>query len=183
MKSLSLVVIFLFVSLTTTLAQGENNSLKGVPPNERVVFGGGLGGGFSSTQDFVMLSPSLGYMLTRKLMGGVSFTYRYTKYKYVTPNVSFNDYGVAPFARFMIFNNLFLHTEYEYLNYQFYETRKAYNSFLAGGGFVQPVGNNASLYFIALYNFSYQTPLAGQYSPYSSPLVIRAGINVGMFGN
>jgi hypothetical protein len=122
-------------------------------------------------------------MLTRKLMGGVSFTYRYTKYKNVTPNVSFNDYGASPFLRFMIFKNIFLHTEYEYLNYQYYETRQAYNSFLAGGGLIQPLGGKASLYFIALYNFSYQTPTAGVYSPYSSPLVIRAGINVGMFGN
>lgn len=145
--------------------------------------GGGFGLGFGNLQDYVMVSPSVGYMLTKKFMGGVGITYRYTKYKYSTPAVSFNDYGASPFLRYMIFKSIFLQTEYEYLNYDSFEGRKPYNSFLAGGGFIQPIGNRASFYITALYNFSYSSPLPGVYSPYSSPLVIRAGISLGMFGN
>jgi hypothetical protein len=34
---------------------------------------------------------------------------------------------------------------------------------------------------MALYNFSYTDPSPGEYSPYASPLIIRAGINIGGF--
>lgn len=163
-------------------AQGEENSLKGVPANERIVFGGGLGLGFGSDQDYVLISPSIGYMLTRKLLAGVNLTYQYNNIKYVTPSLKSHSYGGGPFARFMLFRGFFVHTEYEYLDYEFFGQRKGYNSFMAGGGFIQPLGSKASFYLLALYNFLYETPLPGEYSPYNSPLVIRAGISLGQFG-
>jgi hypothetical protein len=168
--------------------QGEANSLKGVPFKERFVVGGGLGLSFSSYQDFFALYPQVGYMATRKLMVGTGLTYRYTKYKDYTPSMTFNDWGVNPFLRFTVFRNIFIQTEYEYLNYEDFaypvtsarETvRRNWNSFLAGGGFVQPIGDKASFYLMALYNFSYRDPNPGEYVPYNSPLIIRAGINVG----
>lgn len=163
--------------------QGEENSLKGVPARERVILGGGLGLGFGSSQDYVLISPSIGYLLTQKLMGGVNLTYQYNKYKYYTPAITSNSYGGGPFARFMVFRGVFLHTEYEYLSYEFFDTRTGYNSFLAGGGFIQPLGGSrAAFYLLALYNFLYETPRPGEYFPYSSPIVIRAGISLGRFG-
>lgn len=173
-------VCFLFA--TSAFAQGEDNSLKDVPAKERVVFGGGFGLGFSSTQDYVMVSPSIGYLLTRKLMAGVNISYQYTKYKFTTPSISVNAYGLGPFARFMVYDNIFLQAEYEYLNYQFPDVSKSFDNFLAGGGFIQPLGGKVALYFIALYNFSYQTPRPGEFSPYGNPLIIRAGVSIGGFG-
>src|SRR5690606_9931724 len=131
----------------TASAQGEANSLKGVPPGERVVFGGGMGLGFGSIQDFVSVSPTVGYMLTRKLVAGVGVQYRYTSYKVVKPSVKLHDYGVSPFVRFMLFQPIFLHAEYEYLNYEHalvhssrVETsRQSFDSVLAGGGIIQPL--------------------------------------------
>lgn len=163
-------------------AQGEENSLKGVPANERIVFGGGLGLGFGSDQDYVLVSPSIGYMLTRKLMAGVNLTYQYNNIKYFSPSLKTHSYGGGPFARFMLFRGIFVHTEYEYLSYEFFDTRKGYESFMAGGGFIQPLGDKASFYLLALYNFLYETPAIGEYSPYNSPLVIRAGVSLGQFG-
>ena len=178
-----IILTLVCISLVTgALAQGEDNSLKDVPAKERMVFGGGFGLGFSNTQDYVMVSPSIGYMLTRKLMAGVNLSYQYTKYKFTIPSISVNAYGFGPFARFMIYDNLFLHTEYEYLNYQFPGASRSFDSFLAGGGFIQPLGSNTALYFLALYNFAYQTPKPGEFTPYGSPLVIRAGISLGGFG-
>jgi hypothetical protein len=182
--------IFLFVlSIITTFAcaQGEDNSLKGVPVKERIVFGGGFGLSFGSNQDFFSVSPQVGYMLTKKLVAGTGITYRYTNFKVVKPSIKLNDYGVNPFLRFIVYRNFYLQTEYEYLNYEFpvtiaETTRKDFSSFLAGGGFIQPISDKVALYFMALYNFSYKTPAAGQYAPYDSPLVIRAGISVGNFG-
>lgn len=180
--------VCLFLITFISWAQDEKStSLKGVPFKERIVTGGGFGLGFSNIQDFVMVSPTVGYMVTTKLMTGVNITYRYTKYKFVRPSVSLNDYGVSPFVRYMVFRNIFAQAEYEHLNYQFLmgggeKGRRGYNSFLAGGGFIQPVGSKAAIYFMALYNFSYRTPAAGEYSPYASPWVIRAGINIGGLG-
>lgn len=183
MRTLIVTLFLAICGVVTLYAQGEDNSLKDVPARERVVFGGGFGLGFSNLQDYVMVSPAVGYMLTRRLMGGTSITYQYTNYKYVSPSVAVHAYGAAPFLRFLSYENLFLHTEYEYLNYQFPDQvgydGQSFGSFLAGGGFVQPIGDKAAIYFMALYNFSYQTPTQNDFYPYSSPLIIRAGITLG----
>jgi len=190
MHRLTFCVIGLICSMTA-FGQGEANSLKGVPVKERIITGGGFGLSFSSYSDFFSLSPQIGYMATRRLMVGTGLTYRYTKYKDYSPALTFNDWGVNPFVRFTVFRNIFIQTEYEYLNYedlvypvtqQRETTRRDYNSFLAGGGFFQPVGQKASLYIMAMYNFSYRDPGPGEYVPYSSPLIIRAGVSIGNIG-
>jgi hypothetical protein len=182
MKSLLLSFIPLFFTVSV-LAQGKNNSLEGVPFKERIVTGGGLGLSFGNTMDYVAVSPLIGYAITRKFVAGSGFTYRYTKYKTVTPAITFNDYAINPFARFTVYNGFFLQTEYEHLNYEYYtgpgETaRQSFNSFLAGGGFLQPMGRNTAFFVMALYNFSY-TASSSVYTPYQSPWVIRAGITIG----
>jgi hypothetical protein len=181
---LSSVLLF---SCTLLFAQGEANSLKDVPFKERIVTGGGFGLGFSSTQSYFSVSPSIGYQLTKKLIAGTTVTYRYTSYKFSNlPSLKLNDYGVNPFVRFTVYRNIFLQTEYEYLNYEFpitysETTRKTFTGLLGGGGFTQPLGDKVVMYFMALYNFSYTDPSANQYAVYNSPLIIRAGINVGNF--
>jgi hypothetical protein len=181
-RSILLLSGFFLLSINLASAQGEANSLKDVPPNERVIFGGGVGLGFGSYQDYVMVSPSIGYLLTKKLMAGVNLTYQYNKYKYYTPSITSNSYGGGPFARFMVFRGIFVHAEYEYLNYELFETREDFNSIMLGGGFIQPIGNRAAFYFSVLYNFNYDIPGPNEYYPYSSPWVIRAGISLGQFG-
>ncbi len=182
------IVFFLLCVLcfSTGFGQGEANSLKDVPFKERIVTGGGFGLSFGNVQDFVSVSPMIGYRVTAKLIAGTGFTYRYTNYKIVSPSIKLNDYGINPFLRFTVYKNIFIQTEYEYLNYEYPITsretfRRDFNSFLAGGGFVQPVGQKLSFYIMALYNFSYTSSQRG-YSPYDSPLIIRAGINIGNLG-
>lgn len=181
------LVAFGFMLCTNfVFGQGEANSLEGIPFKERIVTGGGFGLSFGSNQDFFSVSPMIGYRVTAKLIAGTGITYRYTNYKIFRPNIKLNDYGVNPFLRFTVYRNIFIQTEYEHLNYEFPSTptetiRKGFNSFLAGGGFVQPVGEKVSFYIMALYNFSYRNS-ATTYSPYDSPLVIRAGINIGNVG-
>ena len=183
MKYISIFSLACLISLSA-LGQGQDNSLKGVPARERIVTGGGFGLGFSNVQDWVSVSPILGYAVTKKLVAGTGFTYRYTKYKYVTPSISFNDYSINPFVRFTVYNGFFVQAEYEHMNYQYLansqgETQRAkFDSFLAGGGFIQPMGSKASIFFMALYNFSY-TASSSVYTPYQSPWVIRAGVNIG----
>jgi hypothetical protein len=163
-------------------SQGENNSLEGAPLKDRIVTGGGIGLGFGSVQDFFSVSPVIGYRLTAKLLAGTGVTYRYTNYKVVRPSMKLNDYGINPFLRFTVYRNIFIQTEFEHLNYEYpitlsETTRRTFDSFLAGGGFIQPLGNRLAFYLMALYNFSYHESI--RYSPYDSPIVIRAGINIG----
>lgn len=172
------------VVCSSAFAQGEDNSLKDVPPKERIVTGGGLGLGFGSNQDFISISPVIGYALTRKLIAGSGFTFRYTNYK--VADVRLIDYAINPFVRYTFYRGIFAQTEFEYLNYEVPITqreseRRNFNSFMAGGGIVQPVGDKAALFVMILYNFSYRNPGPGVYTPYDSPLVIRAGINIGGF--
>ena len=183
-----LIITLALIAITTeyVLAQGEANSLKGVSFRERIVTGGGFGLGFGNTQDYVSLSPVIGYQLTAKILAGTGVTYRYTKFKLTSPALTLNDYGFNPFARYNFYKTFFAQAEYEHLNYEFplstiETTRKSFNSFLAGGGLIQPLSEKVSLYFMALYNFSYVDPTPGEYSAYNSPWVIRAGFNVGNF--
>jgi hypothetical protein len=184
-SAMRLIAIGLFIVFSAGMAtaQGEDNSLKGVPFQERIVTGGGFGLGFGNVQDFVSVSPILGYAVTRKLLVGSGFTYRYTKYK--SPiNISFNDYSINPFVRYTVYKGFFAQTEFEHLNYQILsggeKVRRDFNSFMAGGGFIQPLGNKAAFFVMALYNFSY-TASDAFYTPYQSPWVIRAGVNIGGF--
>ena len=179
-----LFALFLIASVAVYAQKNDDNSLEGVPLKERIVTGGGFGMSFDSYQDFISVSPLIGYKFTQKFIGGTSITYRYTKYKYYKPAITLNDWGINPFLRYQIFGNFFIQAEYEYLNYEFptapeESTRKTFNSFLAGGGFIQPIGDKAAFFVTALYNFSYKDPLPNEYSPYYSPLVLRAGITFG----
>lgn len=185
MKRLVLVSFFLSVA-PFVFSQGESTSLKGTPFRERIVTGGGMGLGFSNVQDYISVSPVVGYMLTTKLIGGVNLTYRFSNFKAINPSVKLHDYGVGPFVRYTIFRNIFLQAEYEHLNYQFVgagrETaRYSFNSFLAGGGLYQPISERAGFFIMALYNFSYKETSPNEPSAYNSPLVIRAGLNIGNF--
>ncbi|MDL5050218.1 hypothetical protein QQ054_29880 [Oscillatoria amoena NRMC-F 0135] len=180
-KSMASIILFMSSALAAH-AQGKNNSLEGIPANQRIVTGGGLGLSFGNTMDFISVSPIIGYALTRRLVAGTGITYRYTKYKTLPPPNTFNDYAVNPFARFTVYNGIFLQAEYEYLSYEYYsgneKSRQGFSSFMAGGGFMQPMGRNAAFFVLALYNFSY-TASSSLYTPYQSPWVIRAGITIG----
>jgi hypothetical protein len=180
MKKL-LLVSMLCACASAALAQWGDEEMAEKPKfRDRVFTGGGVGASFNSYNDFISVSPLVGVSVTPKLATGVQFIYRYTKYKYSNaPDITTNDFGVSPFLRFQVYGPFFLHGEYEYLNYETYNrngelVRTGFNSIMAGGGLFQPVGRRAGLFFMALYNFSYQDN-----SPYASPLVLRAGITAG----
>jgi hypothetical protein len=184
MKKLTLTLFALSLCTLAMAQWGDEELSEDEKPKfkDRVFVGGGLGLSFSTYYNFFSVSPLIGYKVTPKLATGIQFQYRYTSYKIYTPKVTTNDYGISPFVRYAIYNPFFLHAEYEYLNYEYpgsgsESIRKGFNSFLAGGGLFQPVGRHAGFYLLALYNFSYRNN--DQFSPYSSPLILRAGITAG----
>jgi hypothetical protein len=184
-KIVALLILAGTISLSAQAQWGEEQMADKPSFADRMFFGGGLGLSFSSTYDYFSVSPIIGYRVSQKVATGLSIIYRYNNYKYVTPSISTNDYGVSPFIRYQFYGPLFLHAEYEYLNNEYITysgeaVRKAFTSFMAGGGFFQPVGRKAGIYISALYNFSYKNPTSVyDYYPYSSPLVLRAGITAG----
>jgi hypothetical protein len=185
MKKITLLFLIITVCSPAFAQWGEDDVDSDADWKDKMFFGGGLGASFGSSYDFVSVSPLVGYNITPKLAGGVQVQYRYTKYKNTVPSLSTNDYGFSPFLRYNIFPPFFLHVEYEYLSYVYAldvdgkKLRDSYNSFLAGGGFFQPIGRNAGFFVLALYNFSYEEPRPDRVSPYTDPLIIRAGVTAG----
>lgn len=186
MKKLSVLLIVIgSLSLTAHAQWGEEQMAEKPSLKDRMFFGGGFGLSFSSQYDYFSVSPIIGYRLSQKVATGLSIIYRHTNYKYVTPSIATNDYGASPFIRYQFYGPLFLHAEYEFLNNEYVtysgeSTRKSFRSFMAGGGFFQPVGRHAGFYASVLYNFSYRnTTSPNDPYPYSSPFVLRVGITAG----
>lgn len=179
------LLLLSFYSLRVSAQWGQEEITDKPSLRDRIFTGGGMGLSFSQNFDFISVSPLIGYRLSQKAAAGTSIIFRYTNYKYVTPNVSTTDYGLSPFLRYQFYGPLFLHAEYEYLNTQYIDfngekVRKDFSSFMAGGGFFQPIGRHSGFFMMALYNFSYRSPSNPyDYYPYSSPLVLRVGITAG----
>lgn len=180
-----LAFLVFFVPLWASAQWGEEQMAEKPSIRDRIFTGGGIGLSFNQDVDFFSISPMIGYRISQRAAAGASLIYRHTTYKYVDPRVSTDDFGFSPFVRFQVYGPLFLHAEYEYLNNEYIlfnreRTREAFTSFMAGGGFFQPLGRNAGLFAVALYNFSYRNPTSpSDYYPYTSPWVLRAGITAG----
>ena len=98
MKKTLLTLIALSLC-TFAMAQWGEEEMSDEPTlRERIFTGGGFGLSFSSYNDFVSVSPLIGYKITPNLAAGVQVQYRYTRYKQVTPKISTNDYGISPFV-------------------------------------------------------------------------------------
>jgi hypothetical protein len=176
---IGLLSIFLVLSNIPAKGQytGENKAQKS-DFKSHLFFGGGFGLQFGSTT-LVELSPLVGYMITPKFSVGISPTYKYYHYNTIYGSVNTNVFGGSVFSRYSIFQNVFAHVEYETLFYNIQEplypiTRKQFNSFFVGGGYMQSFGGNAGMYLEVLWNLN-DTPD----SPYVNP-VFRVGFNVGM---
>lgn len=172
---------------------------------DRIFTGGSLGLQLGNWFTLVDVSPVAGYYITPRFAVGTGFTYKYYKQKdlyYITlingevrtyDHVA-NIYGGSLFFRYyfssesiQFFNNLFAHTEYEYLNYNYhdYSLNENYSevvktkrtrdisSYFVGAGLRQFVSQNSFLYLLVLWNLNETI-----YSPYDNP-IIRVGINVG----
>jgi hypothetical protein len=159
--------------------EGEGMSLR-----DRIYVGGGFGAAFGDNA-FVNLSPIIGYRITPKLSSGLRLTYQYRSFKdfYSGKRYNSNDFGIGVFARMMLFGPVFAQAEYEYLNYEYFTSidtkeRLGFNSFMLGGGIIQPIGKRAAFFVTALYNFSYRND-STEPQPYGNPLILRVGFTGG----
>jgi hypothetical protein len=153
---------------------------------KRLYIGGGLGFGISSYATSLMVAPVVGYRLSPSFDVGTRVNYTYYRYNDAPLKYSTNNVGVGVFGRYYLFffNDLFLHAEYEALNYeQVYVTnnyevdhkeRLWVSSLFVGGGYRQWVGNSAFVGLTVLWNL-----LDNIDSPYNNP-IFRIGVGVGL---
>lgn len=192
----------------------KNAEKKGFDPH-KLIFGGGFGGGLASGVAAVSVSPIIGYRITDHFSSGLRLGYQYNWIKnrqyYIngingnTEAKNLNYHVISPgiWSRLVVWNNLFLHTEYELnsFNYKAYQTsptppgytafrvQDKAHSLLVGAGFRQPVTANSSIifefYYDALQNIpaNIRTDQTGQQysiSPYAGRFIdFRIGYVVG----
>ena len=185
-----IIYLSLCLMLLTNIAMAQEEQYGKPSFMDKVFIGGGIGAGFGDFT-FINVAPIIGYSITPKLSAGVRLTYQYRTFDYYYTNgkketFQGNDYGVGFFGRQMLFGPIFLQAEYEYLNYDALsydgtQSRRIFNSFMAGGGISQPVGGKAFFFLTVLYNFSYDNDNSNNSfsSPYNSPWVVRVGITAG----
>jgi len=175
-----LFILFITLSLSIS-AQTDKEIQDNSSFLDRVFVGGNLGLQFGDITN-VQIAPIAGYRVTNDFSAGVGVQYQYIKYKRFAPALTSNNYGTSVFARYRVKDPFFLQVEYEYLNYEYYVTaseplRSSLSSLFVGGGISQPINANAAFTLSVLYNLSYdETDLN---SPYSSPLRVSGGINLG----
>jgi len=140
---------------------------------DRLFFGGGLGLQFGDI-DLVSIAPEVGYRFTDKLAAGIGISYYYIS---TSSNGGFSTeiYGGKVFGRYLVFDNLFAHTEYEALNMEtkYFNTglspdhkRFTVGSFLVGAGYKFGLGKNSYLNLLILWNLNETI-----YSPYTNPIL------------
>jgi len=146
-----------------------------IPFKDRLYFGGNLGLQFG-TITLVDVSPLAGVMITPKLSGGVGMTFQYYDDNRIQ-GAEGTSYGGRLFGRYNVFPNIFVHAEYESINWETYDyfaegfRRIWTNSLFVGGGYFAPFGPRGGANFTFLYNVLYDN----QNSYYAEPYVIRVG--------
>lgn len=166
----------------------------------RIVLGGGIGFSWGDQYASFSISPVVGYRILDKLAVGVGGGYQYFWQKnfFSVPDVYGIEHlydlkasitSVSVWARYMVFPRLIVHAEYEhnffsYTDYRFSSSgtgdiesyREKYNapSVLLGIGYRQPVGENASVFIMGMYDV-----VQDKYSPYGNTIFPRIGFNIG----
>jgi hypothetical protein len=170
-----LYIVYLIVPAQEIDQTKEKKSTSSETPlKDKVFVGGGLGLSFG-TETYINLAPQIGLKLDEHWMLGTGVQYTY--YSSKTFNYSTSSIGGSVFARFFPLQNIFGQAELEVLRGRWDVTRtgsfNATSAFI-GGGYFQGEGR-FGFFILGLYNLNYSV-----YSPYSSPLIFRMGINIGL---
>ena len=191
-RSMPLMVLIMLLSITAFGQFGQPSSQKkeDFKMQKRFFVGGGLGFGISSYSTHLMVAPVVGYRLTPDIDIGVRLNYTYNRYDdtyYGGVKFSTNNFGAGIFATYYLFffSDLFIHAEYEALNYDKpmgfklnsneLEMERAWvSSLFLGGGYRQWISGNAFVSMTVLFNL-----LDSYDSPYSNP-IFRIGVGVGL---
>ena len=185
MQRLIITIIFAFVLLSGVLAQDtkENKQQSEKPTRQepsKVYWGGQLGLSFGSYFR-ISVVPMVGYKVAPKFHIGGKIGYAYTEDKrYENATVTSHNYGGSVFSRYLLIKGLYAHVEYVYWSYK-YQTENLEGDrtwvpfLLVGGGYVQPISPNASVFVEVLWDV-----LKSENSPFNpSDPWVSIGVGVG----
>ncbi len=180
-NNLYLTGILLIISIVSLAQNTDQNDNKA----GSFFVGGNLGLQFG-TVTLIDVSPMAGYYFTDNWSMGIGATYKYYRYTLLDSKFVSTYYGGRAFTRYQLksnsidlLNHLFLHGEYELLNFRFepegqgneYENTKV-ESYFIGGGYNAPLSRKVNAHILLLYNLNDTAD-----SPYDNP-VIRVGVTV-----
>lgn len=187
LSKISLLLLLICLSTSAWSQKSKSNVTDTIPAKKKfdwnkVYAGGNIGLLFGSVT-IIDIYPIIGYRLTKKTSVGVGITYQYfrdNRYGFST-----NIYGGSVFARHVIAENIFAHSEYELLSREFFlidrvtgtivdDGRRNVGSLLVGGGYRQRIGGNSFFVLMVLWNLNESV-----YSLYPNP-IIRMGVNIGL---
>lgn len=150
------------------------------PIMQRLDFGLGTGFWITPSQTYVELAPSLAYRFPKIWVTGIGYRYIYRHQRII--NNDLHSYGPNLFAQANLTRRIYLWTEYEILQSQFYDGNYVNNetsrktttidSWFVGLGFRRSIGRRGGVSIQFLYNILYERE---QYSPYYSAFTYRVG--------
>jgi hypothetical protein len=181
MRQIISVLCFLFVATafaqktdSVTVAKDTVNLEEQTPPppsNQQSTaskwyYGGTVGFNFWGDYFYLSVNPIVGYNISPKFSVGGKVQYAYINDSRYDPlELTSHNYGAGLFARFRPIYQIYLHAEFDYASYENYtvytpilgepyaESERNWVPFLLlGGGFVQHVGPNASVYVEVLFD-------------------------------
>lgn len=174
MRTVQFVLLLVLSSSVLTFSQDstsvyqapEQQEKKSSDIKDKIYFGGTIGLSFGSYTQ-IGLYPLIGYKITPKLSAGLKFSYQYVKDNRYSTAYSTSNYGGSIFARYRLIPQLYLHTEYEMINYELYnsvgESERTWVPFLfVGAGFSQRLGGRSWLNIQILFDV-----LQNSNSPYN----------------
>lgn len=149
---------------------------------DNVSFGGNVGASFFNGGGFVLLQPTAFYKLAKNTTAGAGITYIYWQQKIPLLNgssLTFSDnvFGLNLFARQQLFDPVFVHVEYNPMNFTRYnpltrdEARTWVNAFYVGGGIMNRSSSGGGYYIMGLYDLLWNA----EKSFYPRPIDIRLG--------
>lgn len=149
---------------------------------DNISFGGNLGGSLFNGGGFLLLQPMAFYKVAKNTTAGAGITYIYWRQQIpltngTSLNFSDNVFGLNLFGRQQLFDPVFLHVEYNPMNFTLYnpftrdETRTWVNAFYVGGGIIQRSSAGGGYYIMGLYDLLWNA----ERSFYPRPIDIRFG--------
>ncbi|MBP9119474.1 MAG: hypothetical protein KBF59_01295 [Ignavibacterium sp.] len=192
MKNIILVMIFPFLVASPQTSYSDtniSNQPKEVQQSEpsKWYYGGTVGFNFWGDYFYLSVNPLVGYQVSPKISVGGKVHYSYINdSRSELGDFTSHNYGASIFTRYRPIYQAYLHAEFAYASYEnptsFNISTKSWGSertwvpfLLLGGGFVQNIGPNASVYAEVLFDV-----IQDENSPYEDwDPIISVGAGIG----
>jgi hypothetical protein len=172
--------------VTTTAATAPVKPVSSKPAlRDRIYFGGSVVFSVGGDVTHIGVYPMIGYKLRPKVSVGAELGYEHVSYDNF--NQSADNYGGSVFTRYRVIPAMYLHAEYQMVNYEVFTSspsvavpqatsdREWVPFLLVGGGVGKPVGQRMWAYVEVLFDV-----LQDNNSPYDDwEPFISVGVNVG----